>query len=449
MKNNYFGTDGIRGRVGEEPMTPASVLKLGWAVGKVLASQGNREVLIGKDTRISGYMFESALEAGLSAAGVNSQLLGPMPTPAVAYLTRTFRAAAGIVISASHNPFYDNGLKFFSSDGQKLPDATESAIASMMLQPMETVDSANLGRAVRVGDAGGRYIEFCKSTFTAGARLDGIKIVVDSANGAAYDVAPRVFRELGAEVISIAADPDGLNINQECGSTSPDNLRAHVLYEKADVGIALDGDADRLIMVDNKGEVVDGDELLYIIAKARQESGESVHGVVGTLMTNLGLEHALRDLGISFSRAAVGDRYVLEQMMRHGWNLGGEASGHIICLDRTSTGDGTIAALQVLAYMTQTGFSLFDLKSGMTRYPQILLNVPLAKDFDLDECDQIKTAVTEAEHELGDAGRVLLRPSGTEPVVRVMVEGRVATDVEKICSRVADAVSDAVAGQTA
>jgi len=389
-------------------------------------------------------MFESALEAGLSAAGVDCQLLGLMPTPAVAYLTRTFRAAAGIVISASHNPFYDNGLKFFSSVGQKLPDATESAIMAIMSQPMDTVDSVNLGRAIWVGDAGGRYIEFCKSTFTAGARLDGMKIVVDSANGAAYDVAPRVFCELGADVVSIGADPDGLNINQECGSISPGNLRTRVLHEKADVGVALDGDADRLIMVDNKGEVVDGDELLYIIAKSRQESGESVHGVVGTLMTNLGLEHALRDLEVKFARAAVGDRYVLEKMTQRGWNLGGEPSGHIICLDRTSTGDGIIAALQVLAYMTQSGASLFDLKSGMARYPQILLNVPIQRDVNLDECDHIKTAVSEAENALGDAGRVLLRPSGTEPVVRVMVEGRVATDVEKICSRVADAVSEVV-----
>ena len=340
MSRKYFGTDGVRGRVGDEPMTASSVLKLGWAVGKVLASQGNREVLIGKDTRISGYLFESALEAGLSSAGVNSQLLGPMPTPAVAYLTRTFRAAAGIVISASHNPYYDNGLKFFSTHGRKLPDETEQTIAELMDAPMDTVGSADLGRAERIDDAGGRYIEFCKSTFTAGARLDGMKLVVDCANGAAYNIAPRVFRELGADVVSVAAEPDGLNINLECGSTAPDNLRAHVLYEKADLGIALDGDADRLIMVDNKGEVVDGDELLYIIAKARQESGESVKGVVGTLMTNLGLEHALRDLGIGFARAKVGDRYVLELMKQRDWLLGGEASGHLICLDRTTTGDG-------------------------------------------------------------------------------------------------------------
>ncbi len=421
------------------------MLKLGWAVGKVLASQGNKEVLIGKDTRISGYLFESTLEAGLSSAGVNSQLLGPMPTPAVAYLTRTFRAAAGIVISASHNPYYDNGLKFFSTEGRKLPDGTEAAISEMMSQPMDTVDSSKLGRAVRVGDASGRYIEFCKSTFTAGARLDGMKLVVDSANGAAYDIARRVFRELGAEVTAIGADPDGLNINQDCGSTSPDNLRAHVLLEHADVGIALDGDADRLIMVDNRGEVVDGDELLYIIAKARQEAGENVKGVVGTLMTNLGLEHALRDLGIDFARAAVGDRFVLELMKEHGWMLGGEASGHLICLDRTTTGDAIVAALQVLAHMTESGTILFDLKSGMTRYPQVLLNVPLEEKINLDENTAVQKAVADAEDELGDAGRVLLRPSGTEPVVRVMVEGRVASDVEKICNRVAGAVSEAVA----
>ena len=445
MSKNYFGTDGIRGRVGVEPMTADSVLKLGWAVGKVLASQGNREVLIGKDTRISGYLFESALEAGLSSAGVNSQLLGPMPTPAVAYLTRTFRAAAGIVISASHNPYHDNGLKFFSSAGRKLPDETEAAISQMMSKPMDTVESSKLGRAVRVGDAGGRYIEFCKSTFTAGARLDGMKVVVDSANGAAYDIARRVFRELGADVTAIGADPDGLNINSDCGSTSPDNLRAHVLLENADVGIALDGDADRLIMVDNRGEVVDGDELLYIIAKGRHEGGESVKGVVGTLMTNLGLEHALRDLGIGFARAAVGDRFVLELLKQHDWTLGGEASGHIICLDRTTTGDGIVAALQVLAHMSETGASLFDLKSGMTRYPQVLLNVPLERQIDLSGNVAVMQVVADAEQELGDAGRVLLRPSGTEPVVRVMVEGRVASDVEKICNRVASAVSEAVA----
>ena len=445
MKTQYFGTDGIRGPVGVEPMTASSVLKLGWAVGKVLASQGNREVLIGKDTRISGYLFESALEAGLSSAGVNSQLLGPMPTPAVAYLTRTFRAAAGIVISASHNPYSDNGLKFFSEQGRKLPDETEAAIAEMMDKPMDTVESSKLGRAVRVGDAAGRYIEFCKSTFTAGARLDGMKIVVDSANGASYNIAQRVFRELGADVIAIGAEPNGLNINQDCGSTSPDNLRAHVLLEHADVGVALDGDADRLIMVDSRGEVVDGDELLYIIAKSRHEAGEDLKGVVGTLMTNLGLEHALRDLGIGFARAAVGDRFVLELMKEHGWMLGGEGSGHLICLDRTTTGDGIVAALQVLAYMTRSGSSLFDLKSGMTRYPQMLLNVPWEKKVDLDTNDQVKAAVADAENELGDAGRVLLRPSGTEPVVRVMVEGRVATDVEKICTRVADAVSEAIA----
>ncbi len=446
MSKNYFGTDGIRGRVGVEPMTASSVLKLGWAVGKVLASQGNREVLIGKDTRISGYLFESALEAGLSSAGVNSQLLGPMPTPAVAYLTRTFRAAAGIVISASHNSYRDNGLKFFCSEGQKLPDETEAAIEEMMKKPMDTVDSAELGRAVRIGDAGGRYIEYCKSTFTAGARLDGMKMVVDAANGAAYAVAQRVFRELGADVISVGAEPDGLNINQGCGSTSPDDLRAHVMLESADVGVALDGDADRLIMVDNRGEVVDGDELLYIIARSRQESGAEVKGVVGTMMSNLGLEHALRDLGIDFARAAVGDRFVHEVMEQRGWVLGGEASGHLICLDKTTTGDGIVAALQVLAYMSETGTSLFELKSGMTRYPQILINVPLEKSIDLDTNDAVRQAVVEAERELGDAGRVLLRLSGTEPLVRVMVEGRVASDVEKICNRVAAAVREAVTG---
>lgn len=444
MARKFFGTDGIRGRVGVEPMTAPSVLKLGWAAGKVLASQGTREVLIGKDTRISGYLFESALEAGLSSAGINSILLGPLPTPAVAYLTRTFRAAAGIVISASHNPYYDNGIKFFSADGEKLPDETEAAIEAMMEMPLETVDSAELGRAVRSSDAQGRYIEFCKSTFPSGMRLDGLRVVVDAANGAGYDVAKRVFRELGAQVVAVGAEPDGLNINKDCGSTAPDNLRAHVLLERADVGVALDGDGDRLIMVDHRGEIVDGDELLFVLTKARKEAGELDGGVIGTLMSNLGLEHALKDMGVPFARAKVGDRHVLEMLKNKGWMIGGESSGHLICRDRTTTGDGLIAALQVVAYMVQSGRKLAELKSGMTRYPQVLVNVPLPGKVDIGGNDKIKVAVTEAEKALGDAGRVLLRPSGTEPVVRVMVEGRVATDVEKICNRVASAVGEAV-----
>ncbi len=440
MARKYFGTDGMRGRVGVEPMTAGTVMKLGWAAGKVLASQGNREVIIGKDTRVSGYLFESALEAGLASAGINVRLLGPMPTPAVAYLTRTFRAAAGIVISASHNPYYDNGVKFFSAEGTKLPDETEQAIEDMMGEELETVDSAELGRANRVDDAPGRYIEFCKSTFPTGVRLDSMKIVVDSAHGAAYHIAKGVFEELGAEVVAIGAEPDGLNINRDCGATSPDLLRAHVLMERADVGVALDGDADRLIMIDHRGEIVDGDELLYVLVKARMDSGEKVEGVAGTLMSNLGLEHGLRDMGVDFVRAKVGDRYVLEELRNRGWRLGGESSGHIICLDRTTTGDGLVAALQILAYVQESGKPLSELRGGMTRYPQVLVNVPLSHREALNDNPLVQDVVAEAERELGDAGRVLLRPSGTEPVVRVMVEGRVANDVEKICHRVAEAV---------
>lgn len=440
MSRKFFGTDGVRGRVGTEPMTAPTVMKLGWAAGKVLASQGNSEVLIGKDTRISGYLFESALEAGLSSAGISSRMLGPMPTPAVAYLTRTFRAAAGIVISASHNPYFDNGLKFFSGDGSKLPDETELEIEALMDEPMTTVDSAELGRASRVNDAAGRYIEFCKSTYPTGSRLGGMKIVVDSANGAGYDIARRVFEELGAEVIAIGNEPNGLNINKDCGATAPDNLRAHVLLERADVGVALDGDGDRLIMVDHRGDIVDGDEILYVLARARQDTGELRGGVIGTLMSNLGLEHALAEMNIDFARAAVGDRYVLELLNERGWMLGGESSGHIICLDRTTTGDAIVAALQVLAYMRESDLTLSALKSGMTRYPQMLLNVPMKVRVNIDDNPAVLDAVGKAERALGDAGRVLLRPSGTEPVVRVMVEGRVANDVEKICNEVASAV---------
>ena len=440
MARKYFGTDGMRGRVGVEPMTAATVMKLGWAAGKVLAKEGNRDVLIGKDTRVSGYLFESALEAGLSSAGINLRLLGPMPTPAVAYLTRTFRAAAGIVISASHNPYYDNGVKFFSAEGTKLPDSMEQEIEDMMENEIETVDSAELGRAHRIDDAPGRYIEFCKSTFPTGLRLDGMKIVVDSANGAAYHIAKGVFEELGADVVSVGAEPDGLNINRDCGATSPDLLRAHVLMERADVGVALDGDADRLIMVDHRGEIVDGDELLFVLVKSRLDSGEKVPGVAGTLMSNLGLEHGLRELGVEFVRAKVGDRYVLQELHSRDWMLGGESSGHIICLDRTTTGDGLVAALQILAYVQQSGEQLASLRAGMTRYPQVLVNVPLSHREALNDNEEVAKAVADAEAELGDSGRVLLRPSGTEPVVRVMVEGRVANDVEKICNRVADAV---------
>lgn len=444
MKKQYFGTDGIRGRVGKEPMTAATVLKLGWAAGMVLASQGNKEVLIGKDTRVSGYLFESALEAGLASAGINSRLLGPMPTPAVAYLTRTFRAAAGIVISASHNPYYDNGLKFFSTEGTKLPDEIEASIEAHMDKEITTVDSADLGRAVRVDDAAGRYIEFCKSTFPSGLRLSRLKVVVDAANGAAYDIAHRVFEELGAEVVSVGAEPNGLNINKECGATAADNLRAHVLLQRADVGVALDGDGDRLIMVDHCGAIVDGDEILYVLVQAYRNAGVDFGGVAGTLMTNLALEHALAEMNVSFERAGVGDRYVLELLKKNNWLLGGENSGHIICLDRVSTGDGIVAALAVLSVMSESGESLAALRSNMTLYPQVLLNVPVREKVDLSGHPTIQEAVQQAERDLGDSGRVLLRPSGTEPLVRVMVEGRVANEVETICERVARAVGDAL-----
>ncbi|MFK7889920.1 MAG: phosphoglucosamine mutase [Granulosicoccus sp.] len=444
MAREFFGTDGIRGRVGQYPMTADVVLKLGWAAGKVLASKGNREVLIGKDTRISGYLFESALEAGLASAGISSRLLGPMPTPAVAYLTSTFRAAAGIVISASHNPYHDNGLKFFSTDGSKLPDDVELEIEAMMKQEMTTVDSADLGRARRVDDAAGRYIEFCKSTFPSSVRLDGMKIVVDTANGAAYHIAREVFDELGADVVAVGADPNGLNINKECGATAPDNLRAHVLLERADLGIALDGDGDRLIMVDHRGEIVDGDEILYVLAKYRHASGSMRGGVAGTQMTNLALEHAFANLDIPFERAAVGDRYVMELLRAKGWELGGENSGHIICLDRVTTGDAIVAALAVLAVMRETGESLSRLRADMSLYPQVLLNVPVREKVNLAEHKNIQQAVQQAETELAGNGRVLLRPSGTEPLVRVMVEGKVANDVQQICERVAKAVGDAL-----
>ncbi len=446
MARKYFGTDGIRGRVGDEPMNAPFILKLGWAVGKVLASERRRPVIIGKDTRISGYLFESALEAGLSSAGVDCLLLGPMPTPAVAYLTRTFRASAGIVISASHNPYYDNGLKFFSEEGTKLPDAIESAIEDMLECPLETADSAELGKADRIEDAAGRYIEFCKSTIPLGTRFSSLRVVVDSAHGATYHIAKRVFRELGAEVFAIGDEPDGLNINQAYGSTHPANLQQRVRELKADVGIALDGDGDRVLMVDAEGELVDGDELLLIIASARQAAGSLHGGVVGTVMSNLGLEHALRDAGIPFKRSAVGDRYVLEMLSEDGWVLGGESSGHIICLDKTTTGDGIVSALQVLAHMVAQRETLKTLKQGMTRYPQSLINVPVSKPVVLQDVPEICEAVSRAEHELANSGRVLLRPSGTEPVVRVMVEGRDENDVRRIANRVAEVVGAAVDG---
>ncbi len=441
MSRKFFGTDGIRGRVGEYPVTPEFMLKLGWATGRVLGTHRNDRVIIGKDTRISGYMFESALEAGLSAAGVDILLLGPMPTPAVAYLTRTLHACAGIVISASHNAFADNGIKFFSAAGAKLPDEVELAIEAEIDEPMTTVESSRLGKAKRVNDAGGRYIEFCKSTIPLSLSLKGMKVAIDCANGATYDVAPNVFDELGAEVVATGVEPDGLNINQDCGSTHPERLQQAVLQRQADVGIALDGDGDRVIMVDHRGELVDGDELLYIIAMSRLQGGALSGSVVGTLMSNLGLEHALLSHNIAFERANVGDRYVLERLNQTSSLIGGESSGHIICLDRTTTGDGIVSALQVLAAMVQSGKSLYELKTGMKKYPQRMINVPVSGKVDLENAHAVQQAVRSAEERMAGRGRVLLRPSGTEPVVRVMVEGedeqQVHAEAEQLASVVA------------
>jgi phosphoglucosamine mutase len=396
--------------------------------------------LIGKDTRISGYMFESALQAGLSAAGVDILLLGPMPTPAIAYLTRTLRAQAGIVISASHNPYYDNGIKFFSGRGTKLPDDVELAIEDMLEQPMVTCDSSELGRAERVVDAAGRYIEFCKSTVPSGMEFKDLRIVVDCANGATYHVAPNVFAELGADVIRIGTSPDGLNINAGCGALHPHALQTAVLEHEADLGIALDGDGDRLIMVDHKGEVIDGDEILYIIACGRQQAGIAQDTIVGTVMSNLGLEHALAAAGMKFQRARVGDRYVMEMLEEGGWTIGGESSGHIICLDRTSTGDGIVSALQVLECMVRSGCTLNELKSGITKYPQHMVNVPLAEGYDHRTSTRFTDALHAAERELGDGGRILVRPSGTEPLLRIMVEGVDAKLVKSLAHRLAEVV---------
>ena len=438
-KKKYFGTDGIRGKVGEHPINAEFMLKLGWAAGRVFARQGKSKIVIGKDTRISGYMFESALEAGLSAAGCDILLLGPMPTPAIAYLTRTFSADAGIVISASHNPFYDNGIKFFSAEGTKLPDDIEFAIEEEIEKPMDTVASDSLGKARRVEDAGGRYVEFCKST-VPGLHLKGMKVVLDCAHGATYDVGPKVFSELGAEVIVMGNRPDGLNINNEVGYTHPKQLQALVLEQKADLGIAFDGDGDRVMMVDAEGELLDGDELLYIIARHRQENQQLGGGVVGTLMTNLGLEKALEKLDIPLIRAKVGDRYVMEQMSVNDWHLGGENSGHIVCNHVTTTGDGIVSALQVLCALAKTGQTLNQAKSGMRKYPQEMINVRLSKKQDVMAIPAVQTAVAATEEKLADRGRVLLRPSGTEPVVRVMIEGEDASEVRDLCSELAGEV---------
>lgn len=443
----YFGTDGIRGRVGQQPITPQFFLQLGWAVGKALSGanrgKGSGMVLIGKDTRISGYMFESALEAGLISAGVDVGLLGPMPTPAIAYLTRTFQASAGIVISASHNPYTDNGIKLFNIEGKKLSDELEQSIEALLDEPMNTAEK--LGKARRISNAEGRYIEFCKGSLPWGFSLAGLHLVVDCANGATYKVAPEVFRELGATVTEIAIHPDGLNINKDCGSTSMSQLQQKVLEDGADLGIAFDGDGDRVMFVDHMGEVVDGDQLLFIIAMHKHRHAGGCSGVVGTLMSNFGFEVALKEMGIPFVRAKVGDRYVLEAMEERGWLLGGESSGHIVCGDATTTGDGIISALQVLQALCAETKSLHQFKQGMQKMPQVMINVPLAGRIDLDRSEPVQSAVKKAQDKLAGRGRVLLRPSGTEPVVRVMVEGQQHDLVDELAQSLARVVKESVA----
>lgn len=440
VNRKYFGTDGVRGKVGSYPITPDFALKLGWAAGKVLASQGSKMVLIGKDTRISGYMLESALEAGLAAAGLSAAFTGPMPTPAIAYLTRTFRAEAGIVISASHNPYYDNGIKFFSAKGTKLPDEIEEAIEAMLEQPIDCVESAELGKASRINDAAGRYIEFCKGTFPAHLGLEGYKIVVDCANGATYHIAPNVLRELGAEVIEIGTDPNGLNINEKCGATDVTALQAKVVEMKADVGLAYDGDGDRIMMVDHLGNKVDGDQILFIIAREALRSGQLKGGVVGTLMSNMSLEIALKMLGVPFLRANVGDRYVLEKMVENDWTLGGENSGHIIIADKNTTGDGIVASLAVLAAMAQHKLSLNELASAVKLFPQVLINVRFAGGENPLESDAVKSIAADVEKRLEGKGRILLRKSGTEPLIRVMVECQDAELAQQCAEEIAEAV---------
>ena len=444
LKKQYFGTDGIRGYVGKPPITAEFMLKLGWAAGRVFSQKGMGQILIGKDTRISGYMFESALEAGLVSAGIDVLLLGPMPTPAIAYLTRTFNALGGIVISASHNHYADNGIKFFSGSGQKLPDEIELAIEAELVQAeisMEMVESHKIGKVSRVSDAAGRYIEFCKSCLQSNVNLKGQRIVVDCAHGATYHIAPNVFKELGAEVIELGVDPNGININDRVGSTEPQALSEKVLEMKADYGIAFDGDGDRLVMVDHKGEVVDGDELLYIIASYRKRVGRLEGGVVGTLMSNFGLERALSDIDIPFIRAAVGDRYVMSELHGNNWYLGGESSGHILCLDKTSTGDGIVSALQVIEVMCVEKQDLHTLKCQMKKYPQKMINVRCPGD--VVTKPEVIEAVKETEKKLEGTGRVLLRPSGTEPVVRVMIEGEDPSQVAQLTDALADAVKEA------
>lgn len=446
MSRKYFGTDGIRGRVGEFPVTPEFMLKLGWAAGMAFRRQGHCKVLIGKDTRISGYMFESALQAGLSAAGADVSLLGPMPTPAVAYLTRTFNADVGIVISASHNPHHDNGIKFFSSRGTKLPDEMELMIEELLDAPMTVVESDQLGKASRINDAAGRYIEFCKSSVPTSTRFSGLKLVVDCAHGATYKVAPSVFRELGAEVIAVAAQPDGLNINDGVGSTHTALLQKAVVDQGADLGIAFDGDGDRVLMVDHAGVVVDGDELLFIIARDLKERGRLQGGVVGTLMSNLGLELALQELDIDFLRAKVGDRYVMAELVTNGWQLGGENSGHLVCCQHTTTGDAIIAALQVLMALKHRGQTLAEARQGIRKCPQVLINVRLAgTDVDAVEHPRVKDACARVEEQMAGRGRVLLRKSGTEPLVRVMVEGDDESQVRAHAETLAAVVAEVCA----
>ncbi|MFO1379328.1 MAG: phosphoglucosamine mutase [Chitinivorax sp.] len=455
MSRKYFGTDGVRGRVGEAPITPDFVMRLGYAAGKVLASADRRlrdgqrpTVLVGKDTRISGYMLESALEAGFAASGVDTVLIGPMPTPGIAYLTRALRLQAGVVISASHNPYEDNGIKFFGAGGSKLADKVEKQIEAMLDEPMQCVSSQALGKARRMEDAAARYIEFCKSTFPSDSDLRGLKLVVDCANGATYHIAPHVFHELGADVVSIGTQPDGFNINAGVGATDTKALQQAVVEHQADYGIALDGDGDRLIMVDRDGTAFDGDRLIYIIARHRQKHGRLFGGVVGTLMTNLGVEHALERQKIPFSRAAVGDRYVLEQLNEQGWQLGGESSGHILCLDKHTTGDGIVSALQVLEALSSARgwLSLADAAKEVTLYPQVLINVRIPKGFDYRESLPVQAALVEAECELKDNGRIVLRPSGTEPVIRVMLEGKNNDKIQHWARHIAGVVETA-AGQ--
>lgn len=444
MSKRYFGTDGIRGRVGKAPITPEFMLHLGWAAGQVFGAEADAatrpRIIIGKDTRVSGYMFESALEAGLSAAGIDVFLLGPMPTPAVAYLTRTFRAAAGIVISASHNPYYDNGIKFFSAEGRKLDDQVELAIESWLERSLETVPSDQIGKTRKLEDARGRYIEFCKSTFPRSLSLQGLRIVIDCANGAGYSSAPLVFEELGAEVVAVGVKPDGLNINRKCGSTDPALVQEKVRELRADLGIAFDGDGDRVVMVDHAGRLLDGDELLYVIARGRHLDNRLEGGVVGTQMSNYGLELALAELQIPFVRANVGDRYVMEALQARGWQLGGESSGHIVCLDETTTGDGIVSALQVLRVMVASGESLATLVEPMEKLPQVMINVRLEEQTNLIDHPEVVAAVAAAEAELKSSGRVLLRASGTEPLIRVMVEGADLAVVTRLCESLADVV---------